>query len=219
MKFVISLIFIVGVCLAIYFFHTHFKGGIKNPKKLKLRALAISAFVGIVLLVFLGFAMYKSATQPDNWCNTVQNTNSFPPPELKNSMDYFEKGNYDFDTGNCKQAVLDYSQSIKLNSKYPETFNNLAYTFMRMRDYKDALTNLNNAILLNPDYVNALINRGDIYNYYLKDNEKAIMDYKKVISLVGYKGTSVCGHLFLAEHNGWNLGTLFSLPSLVFSCK
>ena len=90
----------------------------------------------------------------------------------------------------------------------------------RIRDYKDALADLNKAITLDPNYVQALMNRGDIHNYYYEVNKQsAVTDYKKVISLGGEKGTSVCGHLFLAEHNGWNLGTILSLPDVFFGCK
>jgi tetratricopeptide (TPR) repeat protein len=77
-----------------------------------------------------------------------------------------------------------------------------------MRDYKDALTDLDKALELNPNYVQALMNRGDIHNFYYEINrQSAIADYKKVIELAGPSDTtSVCGHLFLAKHNGWTLG-------------
>jgi len=56
------------------------------------------------------------------------------------------------------------------------------------------------------------MNRGDIHNYYLVDKQSAIADYEKIIALHKTQGTSVCGHLFLAKHNGWNLGTFLDLP-------
>jgi tetratricopeptide (TPR) repeat protein len=89
-----------------------------------------------------------------------------------------------------------------------------------MHNYADALPDLNKAISLNSNYINALMNRGDIHNYYYAiDRKAAIADYEKVISLGGTKGTSVCGHLYLAQHNGWNLGTVLGLPSAYFSCR
>jgi tetratricopeptide (TPR) repeat protein len=82
-----------------------------------------------------------------------------------------------------------------------------------MRDYKDALPDLDKALALNPNYIQALMNRGDIHNYYYAiDKQRAIADYKKVIALGGGQETSVCGHLFLAIHNGWNIGTFLDLP-------
>lgn len=134
-------------------------------------------------------------------------------------MDYFLQGDYDYDTGNCTKAITDYTTSIKLNPNYPQAYNNRAYTYMRLRNYKNALPDLDKAISLNPNYIQSLMNRGDIHNYYLVDRKSAIADYEKVIALGGTNGTSVCGHLFLAQHNGWNLGTLIGLPLAYFRCR
>lgn len=90
---------------------------------------------------------------------------------------------------------------------------------MRLRDFKDALTDLNKALALNPNYVHALMNRGDIHNYYYQINRaSAIADYEKVISLGGTRGTSVCGHLLLARSNGWTVSTIFELPFVNANC-
>lgn len=216
MKFVVSIIFIGAIVFGIYFLLNHKK----LFKKINWRAVIISGIFGLILLGFLAFAMYKAATAPDTWCTTVQNATTYPPAELKTAMDYFEKGNFDYDTGNCKGAIADYTKSIDMNFKYPQAFNNRAYTYMRMQDYKNALTDLNKALDLNPNYINALMNRGDIYNNYFEiDKAKAIADYEKIISIAGTKGTSVCGHLFLAQHNGWNLGTFLDMPFALFSCR
>ena len=70
---------------------------------------------------------------------------------------------------------------------------------MRLRNYSAALPDLNKALVLNPNYIQALMNRGDIHNYYYAiDRRSAIADYEKVIALGGTRGTSVCGHLFMA---------------------
>jgi tetratricopeptide (TPR) repeat protein len=163
--------------------------------------------------------MYRDTTLADLQCSASHSTTNIPPAGLKTAADYFEQGNYDYDTGNCVKAIADYTNSINLDSKNPQVYNNRAYTYMRLRDYKSALPDLDRAITLNPNYINALINRGDIHNYYYEiDRKAAIADYQKVIALGGTRGTSVCGHLFLAKHNGWNLGTVFGLPSAYFQC-
>jgi tetratricopeptide (TPR) repeat protein len=164
--------------------------------------------------------MYRSAVAPDTQCSTTHTATTTPPASLKTTTDYFEQGNYDYDTGDCSKAIVDYTESIKLDPKNSQTYNNRAYTYMRLRDYKSALPDLDKAISLNPNYINALMNRGDIHNYYYAiDRKSAIADYEKVIALGGTKGTSVCGHLFLAEHNGWNLGTLLAMPTAYFRCR
>lgn len=67
----------------------------------------------------------------DNWCSSVHTASSQPPAKLKTSTDYFEKGNYQYDTGDCAGAVESYTKAIRLNSKYAEAYNNRAYTYMR----------------------------------------------------------------------------------------
>jgi tetratricopeptide (TPR) repeat protein len=209
MKFFVSIAVIAFISAVVYYL----------SKKNRRRAIVLTITVAVLLLGFLAYAMYKSATAPDIQCSTTHTTTNTPPASLKTAMDYFEQGNYDYDTGNCAKAIADYTQSIKLNPDYPQAYNNRAYTHMRMRNYKDALPDLDKAIALNPNYINALMNRGDIHNYYLVDRKSAISDYEKVIALGATQGTSVCGHLFLAEHDGWNLGTVFGLPLAYIKCR
>lgn len=213
MKLIVALIFIVGICGALYLFFIHIK-------KINWKTLIITGLFGLILFILFCIAAYKSSKIPDTWCSNIRNSTSYPPAILKTSMDYFEKGNYDYDTGRCKEAITDYTKSIELNSKYPQVYNNRAYTYMRIQDYKDALVDLEKALTLNPNYINALMNQGDIYNYYSEiDKPKAIADYEKIISIAGTTGTSVCGHLAMAKHNGWNLTSFFIIPFEVINCR
>jgi hypothetical protein len=83
---------------------------------------------------------------------------------------------------------------------------------MRQQDYAAALPDLDRAIALRADYVNALMNRGDIHNYYYAiDRQRAVADYDRVIALGGASGTSVCGHRMLAYNDGWHAGVVIGL--------
>jgi len=166
-------------------------------------------FVLLLAVVLFGmlFALkvYGAITAPDTYCQKSHTTSSFPPKNLKTAQDFFDLGNYDFDSGDCVQAVVAYTQSISLDSTRATTFNNRAYANMRLHNYSAALSDLNTAITLNPTYVTALMNRGDIYNYYYaRDRQKAISDYNTVIALGKEKDKSgsVCGHKAMAETNG-----------------
>jgi Flp pilus assembly protein TadD len=204
MKFVVSLFVIALITAGVYVY-------IKNHR------VIVAGSVALLLLGILACLMYRSATSPDTQCGSVHTTTSRPPASLQTADDYFQQGNYDYDTGNCGRAIIDYTISIGMNPEYPQTYNNRAYTYMRMRDYTDALPDLDKAIALNPNYIQALMNRGDIHNYYFAiDRKEAAEDYERVIVLGGTQVTSVCGHLFLAEHNGWNFGTILDVPRVVF---
>jgi len=218
MKFLLALVIITTIAALIYSFLT-LRTKRSKKQKSNLWPIIITAFVAIILLGLLAFAMYRDSTSLDLQCSTIHATTTTPPATLKTATDYFLQGNYDYDTGNCVKAIADYTTSISLNPKYAQAYNNRAYTLMRLRDFKDALTDLNKALALNPNYVQALINRGDIHNYYYQINRaSAIADYEKVISLGGTRGTSVCGHLLLARSNGWTVSTIFELPFVNANC-
>ncbi|HSX39930.1 MAG TPA: tetratricopeptide repeat protein [Candidatus Saccharimonadales bacterium] len=175
----------------------------------------------MILLGFVALALFVghgvlSTLQQDKQCTTTHQASTTPPAALVTAVDYFDQGNYDYDVGDCKKAVLDYTQAIKLKFNYPEAFNNRAYTYMRMQDYAKALPDLDQAIKLRPNYVTALMNRGDIYNFYYNvDRQKALADYNTVLGLgeASYHGTSLCGHRLLAINNGWNVNTFSKLFS------
>ena len=220
MKFFVCIFVIAVIVVSVYLALSRKGKKGKRVNEIHRRAIVISTLTALFLVCLLTLAMYMSATTQDTQCTTAHSTSTSPPAKLKTATDYFEQGNYDYDTGNCAKAIADYTGSIKLNSKNPQAYNNRAYTFMRMHNYAEALPDLTKAIALNPNYINALMNRGDIHNYYYAiDRKAAITDYEKVMALGGTKGTSVCGHLYLAEHNGWNLGTLLGLPMVYFRCR
>lgn len=176
-----------------------------------------SSFFMMLLVVVLSlsiFTVYKSQSQPDLQCAEAHTPTSTPPKLLKTAADFFMQGDYDYESGNCKSAIENYSKALNLNPKYAEAFNNRAYTYMRMGNYESAIPDLNQALILRPEYVHALMNRGDIYNYYFDiDRKKALLDYDKVLKMgpSTYNNTSLCGHRLLAINNGWNLKVIFTL--------
>ncbi len=218
MKFIVSVIVIAFTSFIVYKVCSTSTKTKKKQKSKHKKALIASIVTALLLLAFLFYVMYQAQTAKDFQCSNTQIVSTKLPSKLQTALDYFLLGNYAYDSGNCRQAIVDYTKSIQKNPNYPEVFNNRGYTYMRLRNYKAALLDLNRAILLKPNYIQALMNRGDIYNYYYQINrQKAVLDYKKVISLGGGNSTSVCGHLFLAENNGWHIGTFLHLPFLLFS--
>jgi len=135
------------------------------------------------------------------------------PVVVETAFDYFINGNYEYESGNCQNAVSDYSKSIILDTQLPEVYNNRAYTYMRMHDYKRAFNDLNMALLLRPNYINALMNQGDLFNFYgpIINREKAIKNYDKVIAMGGASNSSVCGHRAMAQSNNYLIGAFIRL--------
>lgn len=175
-----------------------------SMRRIPIIGIFTATFFILLTVLFCG-KIFGYIVGPDAHCGRARIVNYEPIKNPKTPLDYFELGNYDYDTGNCKQAVADYTRSITLNPLFPLAYNNRGYTNMRLRNFKDALADLNKAIELRPDYASALANRGDIYNYYGPiDRKKAIEDYAKAI-LTGstYNRRTVCGHKAMAETNNF----------------
>ncbi len=194
----------------------------KKRKRVKFLPHILAGGVVIILLALISFGLYATANQPDTQCKSTP-ISLLAPPLVDTPNGHLKQGDFYYEQGDCIRAITEYTKTIQLYPDFPQAYNNRAYTNMRLRNYKDALVDLDKAIQLNPNYVNALMNRGDIHNYYYQiDRQAAVADYRRVIALTNSstrQQTSVCGHLLLAEHNGWNLGTFLELPFNVLSCK
>jgi Flp pilus assembly protein TadD, contains TPR repeats len=184
-------------------------------KRLKLRTIRkwIAPAVAVFTVCLFVTGAILASLKPDGQCTFPHTTSLTPPQTLNSANDYFLMGDYEYEKGNCEEAIRNYDKAIELNPDYAEAYNNRAYTHMRMRLYELALPDLDRAIELRPDYTHALMNRGDIYNYYYKiDKQKAVANYNKVIALGGFeKEGSICGHKLLAYNNGWSLSTFWQL--------
>ena len=79
------------------------------------------------------------------------------------------------------EAINNFEQSLKYNSFFPETYNNLGVALAEKKKYSFALNNYNKAISLKVDYTDAYLNRGISFIKLLKYDE-AISDFNIVIS-------------------------------------
>lgn len=194
MKLIVLIFFIFGVCCAVYLFLTYFFIHFKELKKINWLAFIFATLVGVALTTLIACLIYTGSKNYNSWCTTEQITNSYPPAQLVTAMDYFEKANYEYDRGNCDEALADFGKSIELNNSYPQAYNNRAYTYMKMGMYDQALTDLNSALEIDPNYLHALRNRADINTYRKNNKSAAIADFEKIIELSG-PSFDVCAHL------------------------
>lgn len=179
-----------------------------------MRRKFVFPIVLILAMLCLALGIYI-ASQPVVSCGTAaKNPTLKAPAALNSAQDYLAQGDYDFEHGACDQAITDYTRAIELNPNFAEGYNSRAYIYMVQKKYAAALPDLDSAIQLRPGYVNALMNRGDIYNYYYEiDHERAVADYDQVLKADASAAsrTSVCGHRLLALNHGWNLKVLGTL--------
>ena len=171
--------------------------------------------VAIVVFLITGLAFYRELSS-DKYCLKSHTPTTSPPTDPATSDDYLKLGDFEYEKGSCQVAVNNYYRALRINPFFAESYNNRAYVNMRLHNYKAALEDLDKAIELRPEYPHALINRGDIRNYYFDiDRKKAIEDYDRVIAMGKdvVKKEAVCWHRMMAKTNGnwilsmWNMVT------------
>lgn len=187
----------------------------KPHKKTRLSILRITV-VGIILVTLGMFSWHNLVSPKDRHCSTQKEISSVPPETINTEFEYFQRGDYYFEQGDCTRALANYTYSIGLKPT-AEAYNNRAYTYMRLQDYIHALSDLDMAIKLRPNYSTALANRGDIHLfYYAKDLRRAIADYDQAIKAQQPITNTICGHRAIAiakltKPFGWNIFTYLSL--------
>jgi lipoprotein NlpI len=95
---------------------------------------------------------------------------------------YSNRGNAYYTKGDNDNAIADYSQAIKLNSKDAGAFNNRGRAYLAKGQNDRAIADYSQAIQLNPKDATAFNNRGNAY-YANGDHERAIADYNQVIQI------------------------------------
>ena len=179
-------------------------------------ALFLLVPIALFLIVIVVIAFQQNGV--DTQCRSNQLASVQDSHDAKTAEEFLKRGDEAFDRGNCEAAISVYTEALALNVNYAEAYNNRAYTYMRMQNYAPALRDLDQALRIRPDYLHALMNRGDIHNFYFEqDRKKAIDDYDHILRLGGQNSEpSVCGHRAVAiyslpSHEGWNLKSWFKL--------
>ena len=188
-------------------------------------ALAVALGLLAIALLPLGAGAIAGTVEPaDSQCRQPDPAAGAPAAAPASPADYLALGDAAYERGDCAAAVEAYSRAIDLDPADAEAYNNRAYVRMRQQRYADALPDLDRAIALRPTYVHALMNRGDIYNYYYAiDRARAVADYDRIIAQgpAARRGTSVCGHRMLALNDGWGPRILVDMLSggLLSGCR
>ena len=99
------------------------------------------------------------------------------PPEW-----YCEQGNALAEQDSRQEAVVQYTEAIRLNPEYAEAYINRGVTYFELGQLEQSVRDYNSAIRLNPQFVEAHYNRG--YSYYeMGKLELSLRDYSEAIRL------------------------------------
>jgi tetratricopeptide (TPR) repeat protein len=101
----------------------------------------------------------------------------------KNPENYHLRGYVYDELGHYDQAINDYTRAIELGVDSPYwTYSNRGLSYAQSGDIPRALTDLNEAIKINPEFADAYFIRGLVYSD-LGNSEQAISDLEKSLKL------------------------------------
>lgn len=96
---------------------------------------------------------------------------------------YVWKGYARHEQNDYDNAIVDYSEAIKLNHNYTLAFYNRAFAFIGKKEYNKAIEDCDMVINLNPDYIaNAYVIKGTVLRA-MKEYKQAIEYYDKAIDI------------------------------------
>jgi tetratricopeptide (TPR) repeat protein len=159
------------------------------------RCVVVGAGVAVLLLHGASAVAQKSLLKSVELCNGVDR--SSPDRQISGCTALIEsdgattpalvtahnnRGNAYAARGDFNRAILDYDQSIKLNSNYARAYNNRGVAYQKKGEYSRAINDFDEAIRLNPNNSNAFANRAETYSY-TGDYALSVRDYDEAIRL------------------------------------
>lgn len=183
-------------------------GSDKIPEGLvKKEIMAIVALVALIV-GFLGGVIFSSFKAPQQSAVVAQN-NATPPPagqqmpagpttdqaatifsleeavkaNPKNGGAWTQLGNIYFDTNQPVKSIAAYKRSLDLNQAQPDVWTDLGAMYRSNRQFKEAIAAFDNAINLQPNFEQALFNKGLVLAYDLGDKAGGVAEWQKVVAI------------------------------------
>jgi len=96
----------------------------------------------------------------------------------------YDQGNKNYNAGNYNQAITDYTEALRLDSKYETaiTYYNRGYAYYYTSNYYQAIADFTQAIRLDTNYARAYFWRAEAY-FKIRNYTMAIDDYTQVIRI------------------------------------
>jgi tetratricopeptide (TPR) repeat protein len=98
------------------------------------------------------------------------------------AKDYFDKAYHFVDAGNPQEAINLYTLAIEKDPAYIDAYYNRGVIHYILREYSQALADLNKVIEKRPDLAMAYASRGSVYDK-TNDYQKALNDYRRAAQL------------------------------------
>ncbi len=99
----------------------------------------------------------------------------------KNLAAWIELGNDYFDTQQRQKAIDAYARALALDPGNPNVLTDQGVMYREIGDYDKAIANFQKANQLDPSHQQSLYNLGIVYAYDLKQPDKAIAVWNRVV--------------------------------------
>jgi len=170
----------------------HYPYEIKSIKKIKKGLWELNGESNEIpitedILLYWGLDMYKRGYEFDaklDGYGAPFDPKNQKYPNFDNSKEdsYFDKGVDCYNSGDLSGAIINWTITIKINPKDPNSYYSRAIVKNELYTWKSSLKDYDKAIEIAPDFISALTNRGSVKDEN-GDYEGAIEDYNKVINL------------------------------------
>lgn len=147
----------------------------KEIKRVNTRYIFATVYC-IVLLIVTFNHLPNWKDEISLWGNTIKKY-----PEIS-AYSYFARGNAFMEQNKTKEALLDFSKAIRLDTTLELAYYNRGNLYYDIRNYSAAIADFTFTIKLNPKNLNALINRGLAYLEINLLNE-AITDFSSALNI------------------------------------
>lgn len=101
----------------------------------------------------------------------------------KNAQAWIALGNDYFDTKQRQKAVDAYARALELRPNDPDVLTDQGVMYRELGQPEKAVANFQKASQLDPRHVQSVYNLGVVYAFDLKDREKALAAWRRVIAI------------------------------------
>ena len=106
-------------------------------------------------------------------------------------------GNRYFDTHQREKAIEAYAKALELDPDNPDVLTDQGVMYSETTQYEKAIANFQKAHAIDPKHLPSLLNLGMLYAQYLKDDEKAIQTWKRVIEIAPTTVQAAKAHAYI----------------------
>jgi len=106
-------------------------------------------------------------------------------------------GNRYFDAHQRDKAIEAYTKALELDPDNPDVLTDQGVMYSETTQYEKAIANFQKAHAIDPTHLPSLLNLGMLYAQYLKDYDKAIQTWKRVIEIAPTTVQAAKAHAYI----------------------